>query len=97
MGEGKNITFYVFLVILITIIFVNIIVLIIYFELPSSILGEIKKQQPLYQGQTVPVVSNFSKIMEDPKFQQMKAYPPLKGEPKGNPKPFAPIIIKETR
>jgi len=97
MEEGKNITFYIALIILIIIIFTNIVVLIRYFELPASIIDEVKKQQPLYQGQTVPSVSNFSEIIEDPRFEQMKAYPPLKGEPRGNPSPFAPIIIKETR
>ena len=95
MGETKHTGYYIVLIILVTIISINLIALILYFESPTSIIGRIKQQQPKYQGQRVPSVSNFSEIIEDPKFKKMKMYPPIKVIPEGNPNPFAPIIIKE--
>ncbi|PJC00821.1 hypothetical protein CO074_00470, partial [bacterium (Candidatus Moisslbacteria) CG_4_9_14_0_8_um_filter_36_20] len=86
----KNIGFYIAVSFLLIIIFINIFGLIIYFKLPSLKIKEVKKVQPHYQGQTVPSVSNFSKIIEDPGFKQMKSYPSLEGEPKGKVNPFTP-------
>jgi len=90
MEEQKHFGFYLTVILLLMVILINIFVLITYAELPSSVVKEIE-QKPLYQGQTIPTVSNFSKIIENPKFQQMRLYPFLKGEPRGRSNPFAPI------
>jgi len=94
MEKERHLGFYLTVILLLTVILINIFILIAYAELPSSIAKE-TKQKPLYQDQTIPEVSDFSKIIENLRFQQMKLYPFLKGEPKGKANPFAPFVITE--